>query len=220
MSLPVSPAKDALGNQILRLSELVFLDIVGDPVRATTHPTPLTFVGNPDADLNGTFDAINSDVVDIGGIEHTIENSSTLTITLSGLSPNNDDLLAVVNDRSLWAGREAIIWHMVADEAAQQIGQPWRHYTGRVTQMTSMSKNDSGVILLSIENYLASLSEPSNRSYMSQSVYDSGDRSAEASLAAANSRNPLSTGTGGYSGGGGGGGRNGGFDGGGVLNAY
>lgn len=45
---------------------------------------------------------------------------------------------------------------------------------------------DSQLIALTIENYLVSLSGTQNKTYLIQNLYDSGDLSAETSIAAAN----------------------------------
>ena len=68
-------------------------------------------------------------------------------------------------------------------------------------------------ISVTIESYLAVLSQPSNRTYMDQSRYDSGDNSAAAAIAIANGNfTGALAGSGGASGGqyfGGGGGSSG-----------
>lgn len=188
MAVP-SPAEVAgLSARISRFARLGFLDFVGDPLRATDAPYPLTFVGNPDTELNGSFFTLPTSMVNMSEIEHNRENTSTLTVSLSGLPFIDDSLRTLVATRSNWVGRAAAVWFMVFDEAAQAVGAPWRHYTGRMVNVTMEGSFDKASISVTIENYLANIAVAANRTYMSQQEYDPDDRSAAASIAAANSK--------------------------------
>jgi hypothetical protein len=62
---------------------------------------------------------------------------------------------------------------------------------------------ESQAVILTIENYLASLAGAPNQTYMMQNLFDSGDLSANATLGAANGIGSSSGPGGGSSGGGG-----------------
>ena len=210
MPLPVSPATEALASPILRLSRLGFFDFLGDPLRATDAPYDLTFGSIPsDPELDGDYFAVDGSVVEITPITHTRENSNTVSVTLSGLITLNSAMMTLLGNRTNWVGREAIIWYMLHSEDASAIGAPWRHYTGRMVNVQYAGDATSSLIKVSIENYLASLSEASNKTYLSQKEFDATDNSAVASLAAANSRTPGGSGVGSGSRRGEGGGRSG-----------
>lgn len=185
------------------LVRLVYLDFVGDPLYATDCPFgSLTFSATGDADLDNTFLAIEPDLQSISPITHTSENTNTVQMTLTGLITFDSALMTLIGNRSNWAGREAVIWYVLFDADAGQVGVPWRHYTGRMVNAEYGGDDGIGTITVSAENYLASLSEASNRSYMDQEDFDAGDLSAAATLAAVNRRNPLDPSAGGGGGGG------------------
>lgn len=174
------------------LVRLVYLDFDGDPLYATDCPFgSLTFSATGDADLDNTFLAIEPDLQSISPITHTSENTNTVTFTLTGLITFDAALMTVIGDRTNWVGREAVIWYVLFDADAGQVGVPWRHYTGRMVNAEYGGDEGVGSVTVSAENYLASLSEASNRSYMDQEDFDAGDLSAAATLAAVNRRNPL-----------------------------
>jgi hypothetical protein len=190
MPLPVTPAKEFLSQPVLRLSRLGFFDFIGDPLRATDAPDDLDLVGTGDTELDGVYFAIDGQLIDISPIAHTKENSNQVSVTLSGLITLDDDLMTLLGNRSNWVGREAIIWYMLHEEDTSTVGVPWRHYTGRMVNVTYSGDETSAIIKVSVENYLASLSQASNRTWLSQAEFDAADTSAAASVAAANSRTP------------------------------
>jgi hypothetical protein len=96
------------------------------------------------------------------------------------------------------------------DEDENQIGSIIPYYTGYMNDIKISGAPTAQKITLSIENYLVTLSGASNKTYMMQSEYDSGDNSAAATISAANGLG------GGVISGGGGGGGGGGNDGRGV----
>ena len=62
----------------------------------------------------------------------------------------------------------------------------WNFYTGYMTVPKLVGDSNGQTIALTIENYLNYMSAASNRSYLNQSAYDPGDKSAEAAIAVAN----------------------------------
>ena len=61
-----------------------WLDILGDPIRATTAGYNVTIAGSGDAELDGFYDAIDPTVVNIGEVVNREGGSETVTASLSG----------------------------------------------------------------------------------------------------------------------------------------
>lgn len=189
MSGPDAAAKAFLDSNpaTIRPAFLCWLDIVGDPVRATTWPAPLTMSGTGDPDLDGyTFDAIDPTFVNISPVQEQQGGSETVTASLSGLIGPDNDLLNLIGDETNWKGRAARLWQGVANEANAQQGAIWPYYTGTMSSLQISVSPEGQTIQISIETYLAILSPASNRTYLDQGLFDSGDKSAEAAIAIAN----------------------------------
>lgn len=184
---PDPTAVGALDAQYLKPAFLVYLDILGDPLRATTWPADLTFSGTGDPDLDGhTFQAMRADVVQVGEAKFQEGGTETLTISLSGLILPDNDLLNLLNDQSNWRGRIARLWQAVYNENDVQQGAYWNYYTGYMVGTPITGDPEQQLIEMSIESYLASLSSPSNRTYLDQQDFDPLDTSAEAAIAIGN----------------------------------
>lgn len=180
----------AIEQPILYLRWLCYLDILGDPVRATTGLYAKTFSGTGDADLDGdTYTPYPSELVSVSDVKHDESGSDQVTVSLSGLVVNNSTLLNVIGDRNNWQGRTARLWWYVVDENEAQVGEIYSYYTGYMNDVTINGSPESQTIALSIENYLVSLSVTSSKTYQMQKEYDSGDESASRSIAAANGAN-------------------------------
>jgi hypothetical protein len=166
----------------------IFLDIVGDPIRAANYSKPVTFASTGDSDLDGnTFGIVaGQEVISVGDVALGDGGSDTLNVTLSGLASIDATLLAAIGDRTKWQGRLARIWMAVCDVNGVQQGVivPW--YTGYMVSVDIGPSPTTQTIQLHIENYLAAFSQASNRSYLGQKDYDPADNSAAATLAAAN----------------------------------
>jgi len=80
-----------------------------------------------------------------------------------------------------------------------------RYYSGYLVNLTVETSADEQTIVATIENYLAALSEGSGLTYLHQSEFDPGDKSASQTLAAANGMQKAGV-SGSYGRGGGGGG--------------
>lgn len=192
MSRPDATASAALGAQVIRPVFFGYLDFLGDPLRANTGGQSFTFSGLADPDLNQTFDGIDPTVVDISPVRSKEGGSEAVKARLSGLVGIDDELLAIVGDRTKWQGRVARLWRMIRDESGNQQGALQHYYTGYMVALSISGEPDSQTIEVTIESYLAAYSQASNRSYLDQASFDSGDLSAKAAIAIANgtSSNP------------------------------
>lgn len=199
MSRPDAAAIAALDRQIIRPVFFVYLDIVGDPLRACTAGRSYELTGTGDPDLEGfTFDGIDPTVVDIGPVRSKDGGSDSVTAKLSGIVTLDAELLNIVGDPSHWQGRTARLWRMIRDEAGVQQGALQHYYTGWMTALSIVGDPDQGqTINLTIDSYLAAYSQASNRTYLDQDQFDPDDLSARATLAIANgnSGSPLTSNT-------------------------
>lgn len=167
-----------------------YLDIVGDPLRASTGLYDKTFSGTGDPDLDGdTYVSYPSDLIGVSDVEHDEAGSNQVSVSMSGLIVNNADFLNTIGDRANWQGRTARLWWYVVDENENQIGEVYSYYTGYMNDITISGSPSSQTVSLTIENYLVSLSVTASKTYQMQKEYDSGDESAARSIAAANGAN-------------------------------
>lgn len=191
MTVPSAP--DAAGAAALaaRLRHPVtfcYLDIRDEPVRVTNAPYGFSFVDTGDEDLDGfTFDAVDPRVVSIGTVKAKEGGSDTLALELSGLPGVDGDLLNQIGTRANWQGRDARLWKALLDPAdPTRILSIWSYYTGYMAVPKISGDRASQTISLDVETYLAFFGQASNRTYLDQSTFDPGDRSAELSIAIAN----------------------------------
>lgn len=188
---------DALGGEIVYVQWFAWLDIVGDPVRAVSGSQDIVFgaseTGDPDLD-GQTFTAVPSELVSISDVDHAEQGSGTVSAGLSGL-PVEDGLIDIVDQKTKWRKREARLWFRVLEPLAfSENGHPiefsplpiQRYYSGYVVNLEVETSATEQTIVASIENYQAALSEGSGLTYLHQSEFDPGDKSAERKLAAAN----------------------------------
>lgn len=165
---------------------LAYLDILGDPIRATTLGYAVTLPVLADPDLSGQTFLPTAGVVTVGDVEHGEGGSETLPVELSGLLLPDTDLLNTLGDRLNWQGRRARLWVILRDETRAQQGAIAEFYTGYMSSLRLLPRRDSQVIRLEIEGYRALLNQASNRSYLDQKRYDAADTSAAATIGAAN----------------------------------
>lgn len=213
MSRPDAVAAAALVAAVVRPPFLCWIDIVGDPLRATTWSRSIVPSGTGDPELDGfTFDALDPQLVNIGPVKQAEGGSDTVTATLSGIVGPDTDLLNLIGDQSKWRGRTVRLWQGVFDEVDTPIGTFWPYHTGRMMAASFRGDPAQQIIEIRVEGYLAALSAASNRTYLDQADYDPGDLSAQASIAIANgAKKNGGAVTFGGGGGGGGGSRGGGF---------
>lgn len=188
MSLPDATHAAALDADVIKPVFFAWLDIDGDPVRANTAGKNITPSGTGDADLDGfEFLGISGDLVTISPVRFKPGGSDTVTAELSGIPGIDDDTLSILADRSNWQGRDARLWRIVRNAANVQQGGYHAYYTGKMVGLTHGGSPAEGLRLaVTIEGYLSVFSEASNRTYLDQSRYDSGDESARAAIAIAN----------------------------------
>lgn len=187
MSLPDTTAIAALQAEVIKPVFYAFLDIAGGQVRCNTSGADVTPSGTGDTDLDGKlFTGISGAFIDIGEVAYRQGGSESVTATLSGIPEVDAASLALLADPANWRGRDARLWRVIRNAANVQQGGYHAYYTGRMTGLSHSADDDGQTISVTIESYLAVFSEASNRTYLSQDQYDSGDLSAKASIAIAN----------------------------------
>jgi len=78
------------------------------------------------------------------------------------------------------------LWFYCVDENETQVGQIIPYYTGYMNDISITGSPNQQTINLVIENYINTLSGTQNKNYLSQNLFDAGDLSGEASIAAVN----------------------------------
>ena len=180
----------AIEQPIVYARWVCYLDVVGDPVRATTGLYDKTFSGTGDPDLDGdTYVPYPSDLITVSEVTHDEAGSNQVSVSMSGLIVNNADFLNTIGNRSNWQGRTARLWWYVVDENENQIGEVYSYYTGYMNDLTINGSPESQAITLTIEHYLVTLSVTTNKTYAMQKEYDAGDDSASRAISAANGAN-------------------------------
>lgn len=184
----------ALGREIVYVQWFAWMDIVGDPVRAVSGGRDILFgagaTGDPDLD-GKLFEAVPSELVDISDVGHSEGGSDTVTAKLRGLPVEDGGLLDIVGQKAKWRKREARLWYRVLepidDKETQFTALPiQRYYSGYLINLSVETSAEEQIIVATIENYQAALSEGSGLTYLHQNEFDSGDKSAEQTLAASN----------------------------------
>lgn len=187
MSLPDSTAVAALDLPVIKPVFFAYLDINTDPVRANTSGSDITPTGTGDADLDGIlYSGISNAFVDISPIRVGQGGSDSVTAKLSGLPILDADMLALIGNPANWQGRVARLWRIIRDASNVQQGGFQPYYTGYMTSLDIAGDGTEQIISVTIETYLAAFSQASNRTYLDQARYDSGDQSAKAAIAIAN----------------------------------
>lgn len=188
MSLPDGTAIAALSASVIKPVFFAFLDIAGGAVRCNTSGANITPSGTGDTNLDGhEFIGISGEFVEIAPVRYANGGSESVIATLSGIPTVDDVTLALIADPANWRGRDAFLWRVIRNAANVNQGGYHNYYTGKMTAITHSGSPDEGHVLkATIESYLAVFSQASNRTYMDQDRYDSGDLSAQATLAIAN----------------------------------
>jgi hypothetical protein len=193
----------ALEATVVNWRVLIYADFVGDVLRGTSGLYDKTISGSGDAELDGTYDSFNHDLINVSTVKHNESGSDTVAISMSGLVVNNADFLAIIGDKAKWQGRIARLWFYCVNDNETQVGSIIPYYTGYMNEVGITGNADSQTVTLTIENYLTSIAGAQNKTYLIQNIFDAGDLSAETSIAAANGM--AEAGNYGYGGGGGGG---------------
>lgn len=194
MSLPDATAAAALEAAFIAPVFFAFLDIDGEPIRFNTSGADIAISGTGITELDGfTFDGIDARFIDISPVRMKEGGSDAVTATLSGLIDIDLDTLNIIGDKSNWQGRVAMLWRVIRDTTGSQQGGFQHYYAGYMSELAIAGSPDSQTIKMTIETYLVAFSRASNRTYLDQELYDSGDLSARAAVAIANgvSGNPV-----------------------------
>lgn len=187
MSLPDATAIAALQAEVIKPVFFAFLDINGGQVRCNTSGADVTPSGTGEADLDSKlFTGISGAFIDIGEVAYRQGGSESVTATLSGIPELDAVSIALLANPANWRGRDARLWRVIRNAANVQQGGFHAYYTGRMTGLEHSADENGQTITVTIESYLAVFSEASNRTYLSQDQFDSGDLSARAAVAIAN----------------------------------
>lgn len=176
----------ALEAQVLHWRVLIYADFDGDVLRGTSGLYDRVITGSGDSELDGTYESYDHNLIEVGAVKHNENGSDTVTISMGGLIVNNVDFLNLIGDKSKWQGRTARLWFYCVDEDEVQVGSIIPYYTGYMNDVTISGNPSEQTVSLTIENYLVSLAGASAKTYLQQNIYDSGDESAAAAIAAAN----------------------------------
>jgi len=187
VSLPDPVHSAALDAAHIKPVWFAWLDITGDPVRANTSGANVTPTATGDDDLDDfEFIGISGSLVEISSVKVREGGSESVTAELSGIQGLDSDTIDLLADPANWRGRDARLWRLVRNSANVQQGGYHAYYTGKMTALSHSGNSEGQVLRVTIESYLAVFSEASNRTYLDQERYDSGDLSARAAIAIAN----------------------------------
>lgn len=175
----------ALETVVVHWRALLYADFSGDVFRGTSGLYDKVISGSGDAELDGTYESYDHNLIQVSPVRHNETGSDTVSISLSGLTVNAA-FLNLIGDRTRWQGRTARLWFYCVDENENQVGSIIPYYTGFMNDVSINGGADSQIISLTIENYLVSLTDSQSKTYMMQSTFDAGDLSAEAAISAAN----------------------------------
>lgn len=183
-----SAAAAQLDAEIIKPRWYAWLDIAGDPLRATTSPANVLFPSTvPDPDLkNQIFYAYRPEVVNISEVRHQKGGAGQVTATLSGLVLPDNTLLNLIADPANWQGRIARLWQGIHDQTGIQQGAVVPYYGGFMSSIEITGEPTQQEIHCIIDSFPASWSRASGRTYMDQEKYDPSDLSAAATLSASN----------------------------------
>lgn len=181
-----------LSELVLRFYYIAFLDIDGDPLRATTLPARLSLPTTGDADLDGqTFLSLDHGLVDVGDVSHGSGGADTVSATLRGLPVVDQDLLDTLADQANWKGRTFRLWQgLIASDGT--VGQPVAYYTGYMNRLTDVfnppadGRPATRTLSIEAENYLTLMTRARGRTYQDQGEHDAGDLSPLRMRSAAN----------------------------------
>ena len=199
----------ALEQPVVYWRALIYADVDGDVLRATTGLYEKTVSGSGDSELDGTYDPYDERLVEIGAVGQNETGSDSLTISMNGLLVGSEYLfdrneaiildreetyirmrgssfLNTIGDKARWQGRAARLWFYLVDENETQVGSIIPYYTGYMNEIKIGGSAQQQIVSLVIENYITTLSGSQNKNYLSQAEFDANDRSADAAIAAAN----------------------------------
>jgi len=177
-------------NQVIRPVHFLYMDFVGDPVRANDAGWDITLSGNANANFNGLFKGLTGKVAELSPIRMGDGGSQTVTARLFGLPGLDDDTIALVNNEANWKGRLCQVQRIVWDQNNTAQGTFQHLYTGYMVDLMHSGEPPteegpgSQSIEVTIEGYLAAFSQASNRTYLNSKDFDPGDLSGDLSVTA------------------------------------
>lgn len=181
----------SLSASTINAAFLLFVDFADLPLRYASSPYPLTVPGglvDADADCAGfTFETLDSEVIDVGAVEHGENGTQTLTLTLRARA-DDTELLAAIENPSLYVGRRVRRWFVLHDGAGTVVQiSASLGYLGFMSVPTQNVDPESGTLTVTMEceNWQAILGGAPSRTYQNQRIYDSGDNSANVSVGGA-----------------------------------
>ncbi len=186
MSRPDATAIAAIDQSHVRPVHLAWLDFASEQVRSNSSGANITLSGMPDADANGTFVGISPDFADVSAISVREGGTEAVTVTLSGIPGLDDEMLEELSEPANWRGRECRLWRYFQNGAGGREGGVQSLYTGLMTNLEVGGSPEQQAVTITVESYIAALSEASNRTYMDQYLFDPGDKSADAAPGIAN----------------------------------
>ncbi len=184
--LPDATASAAMGSSVVKPVWFIYLDIVGDPVRANSSGETLTIAGSGMADLDGEYIGVDSRLLSISAVRMKPGGSDTVTVKLSGIRGLDDDDRILLANPANWQGRVARMWRMIRNEANAQQGGIQHYYTGYMMGLAHVGNATTLTLDLTIESYLAAFNSASGRSYADQESFDEQDLSPRAAFSMAN----------------------------------
>lgn len=169
----------------VRAAILFFADFQDEPLRGAYAAMPITVpvgLADADADCAGfTFPTIDSEVLQLGRVNHGDGGTDTLGFTLNA-DPADAALLTAIENPALYLGRRARVWLALYDgEGTATELRPL--YRGYMTIPAQQSDGQNFVITMESENYASLLATAQMRTYLNSKKYDPGDLSDEASKA-------------------------------------
>lgn len=196
MSLPDATAAAALDADHIKPVWFVYLDFVGEPVRANSSGRDITISGSGDDELDGEYLGIDSSLVAMSPIKLAPGGGDTRWIRLSGIRGIDDETRTLLADPANWQDRLVRRWRLIRNTAGLPQGGLQPVDTGYMMSLTHFGSASSATIELTYETYLAALKGASGRTWLDLSVFDEEDLSPRAALAIANgnSSSPLTGG--------------------------
>lgn len=179
-------ALTALGQTVVQPGYFIWLDFVGGAVRATTWgPADVVIAASGDSEFDGTYEAQDPTVLEVGDVSNQPGGSETLTISLSGITGVDTSVMTIIGDRTKWYRRTARLWMRVYDETGTQQGAIIPFYTGYMIDVRFVVSPETQAIEVECENYLSIMRDASHRTYLDQGLFDAADISAKASVGSA-----------------------------------
>lgn len=182
----------ALDAQVTNVRWMAWLDIVGDPIRVTTAPTPLAFpaAGQPNAigdpDLDGFTFGRSDGLISVSEVVHKVGGSDSVTAFLSGLQGIDSATLNSIGTKANYQGRVARLWMVILNPTTNAVVAVKDYYLGYMMTPRIAGSILAQTVALEIEGFLASVADASGRTYLDQFEFDPGDTSAAVTIASAN----------------------------------